>query len=61
MVLIKNMEMPKGCAHCCLKDVYYRECCLTHKKVAPWSATSRPATCPLVEVEETEDGAYLER
>ena len=51
MVLIKNMEMPKSCAHCSLKNFQYSECNVTHKKVAFWRANNRPENCPLVEID----------
>ena len=52
MVLIKDMEMPKCCPGCRLKDGYYRECNVKHKKIKAWLETNerRPDWCPLTEV-----------
>ena len=53
MILIKNMEMPKGCACCRLKDNHYGECNVAHKRIHTWMerVDYRPEWCPLTEVE----------
>lgn len=53
MVLIKDMEKPHGCGECRLKDNYYIECNVKHKKIHSWigSACELPEWCPLVEIE----------
>lgn len=53
MVLIKDMDMPTCCPECRLKDNYYRECNVKHKKIKAWLETDerRPEWCPLTEVE----------
>lgn len=53
MVLIKKMEMPSSCNTCCLKDMYYLECNVKHRKIRSFNETSsRPTWCPLTEVEQ---------
>lgn len=53
MVLIKGMGKPKCCLDCRLKDVYWEECNVTHKRIAGWlnNYERTPEWCPLVEVE----------
>ena len=53
MVLIKNMNKPAGCGECRLKDNYFKECNVTHKKIHTWIDTAHelPKWCPLIEVE----------
>ena len=51
MVLIKSMEKPRSCASCRLKDLYYGECNVKHKKIKVHiESGSMPAWCPLTEV-----------
>jgi len=52
MVLIKSMDLPKGCGECRLKDNYFSECNVTHKKIGSWifKATEKPHWCPLISV-----------
>ena len=53
MILIKNMEKPNSCSTCCLKDMYYGECNVKHKKITSFITTSSiPSWCPLTEVEQ---------
>lgn len=53
MVLIKGMQMPNNCSTCCLRDLYYGECNVTHRKIRSFvNSNSRPSWCPLFEVEE---------
>ena len=52
MVLIKNLEMPESCSMCRLKDMYYGECNVKHKKIKTFIVESgKPSWCPLTEVE----------
>lgn len=52
MVLIKEMEKPKSCASCSLKDLYYGECNVKHKKNRSMIENGgMPSWCPLTEVE----------
>lgn len=53
MILIKDMDMPEGCAGCRLKDTYYGECNVTHKRIHTWmdKAHYKPDWCPLTEIE----------
>ena len=50
--MIKEMEMPEGCAGCRLKDTYYGECDVTHRKIRTWMnrADYKPDWCPLTEI-----------
>lgn len=51
MVLIKTIDMPDTCSDCRLKDMYYGECNVRHKKIKAYvESGSRPAWCPLKEV-----------
>lgn len=52
MILIKSMEKPKSCPDCRLKDNYYKECNVTHRKIKSWldNHEKTPEWCPLVEV-----------
>ena len=45
--------MPEGCAGCRLKDTYYGECNVTHKRIHTWmdKAHYKPDWCPLTEAE----------
>ena len=53
MVLIKDMEKPRSCNMCRLKDSYYGECNVKHKRVKTWIVSGGiPEWCPLVEVEQ---------
>ena len=52
MVLIKEMEKPEGCASCRLKDLYYGECNVKHKRIKTFiEEGGLPSWCPLVKVE----------
>lgn len=53
MVLIKDMDMPEGCAACRLKSYQYGECNVTHKRIHTWinRTDDKPEWCPLTEVE----------
>lgn len=48
-VLIKKMEMPKGCWACPFAVGKHYECLFT-KKSSNWGLTTRPSDCPLIEV-----------
>ena len=48
-ILIKKMEMPKGCWACPFALGKHYECLFT-KKSNNWGLTTRPSDCPLVEV-----------
>ena len=48
-ILIKKMEMPKGCWACPFAVGKYYECLFT-KKTSNWGLTTRPSDCPLIEV-----------
>ena len=48
-ILIKKMEMPKGCWACPFAVGKYYECLFT-KKSYNWGLTTRPSDCPLIEV-----------
>ena len=48
-ILIKKIEMPKGCWACPFAVGKYYECLFT-KKSYNWGLTTRPSDCPLVEV-----------
>ena len=48
-ILIKKMEMPKGCWACPFAVCKYYECLFT-KKSYNWGLTTRPSGCPLIEV-----------
>lgn len=51
MVLI-DMEKPKSCSLCRLKDMYYGECNVLHRKNKAFIlSSSLPSWCPLHEVE----------
>ena len=52
MVLITSMEKPNNCSGCRLKDVYWEECNVTHKKIRTWLEVNDklPEWCPLREV-----------
>lgn len=53
MVLIKDMKMPESCADCRLKDMYYGECNVSHRKITAFIKDGgKPARCPLTEVEQ---------
>lgn len=52
MILIKDMEYPKSCSMCRLKDMYYGECNVSHRKITTFiNDGGKPARCPLTEVE----------
>lgn len=56
MIAIENMEMPKSCEDCRIKDDDYWcflicEYCDT---LAAWAARCRPEKCPLIDL--TDDG-----
>ena len=52
MVLIKEMELPDNCNLCKLKDMYYGECNVKHKRIKAYlQQSTRPTWCPLTEVE----------
>ena len=56
MVLIKDMEKPKSCNVCRLRDMHYGECNVTHKRIKAFdSSASLPPWCPLIEVDEREE------
>jgi len=48
-VLIRKMEMPKGCWACPFVVGKYYECLFT-KKSSNWGLTTRPSDCPLIGV-----------
>ena len=48
-VLIKKMEMPKGCWACPFAVGKHYECLFTRKS-SNWGLTTRPSDCPLIEV-----------
>ena len=48
-VLIRKMEMPKGCWACPFAVGKHYECLFT-KKSYNWGLTTRPSDCPLIEV-----------
>ena len=48
-ILIKKMEMPKGCWACPFAVGKHYECLFT-KKSYNWGLTTRPSDCPLIEV-----------
>jgi hypothetical protein len=48
-ILIKKMEMPKGCWACPFAVGKLYECLFT-KKSSNWGLTTRPSDCPLIEV-----------
>ena len=53
MVLIKDMDMPNGCAACKVQDYYYGECRITHRKIRHYVDNGdKPHWCPLIEVEQ---------
>lgn len=54
MVVIEDMEIPDGCSSCRLKDTYYGECNVTHKRIRTWMnrAHAKPEWCPLTDGEE---------
>lgn len=53
MVLVKDMEMPRSCSLCSLKDMYYGECNVKHRRIKYFIESSgRPDWCPLMEVEQ---------
>ena len=49
-ILIKKMEMPKGCWACPFAVGKHYECLFT-KKSSNWGLTTRPSDCPLIEVQ----------
>ena len=49
-ILIKKMEMPKGCWACPFAVGKLYECLFT-KKSYNWGLTTRPSDCPLVDVQ----------
>lgn len=49
-ILIKKMEMPKGCWACPFAVGKHYECLFT-KKSYNWGLTTRPSDCPLIEVQ----------
>jgi hypothetical protein len=49
-VLIKKMEMPKGCWACPFAVGKHYECLFT-KKSYNWGLTTRPSDCPLIEIQ----------
>jgi hypothetical protein len=49
-VLIKKMEMSKGCWACPFAVGKHYECLFT-KKSYNWGLTTRPSDCPLIEVQ----------
>jgi hypothetical protein len=49
-VLIKKMEIPKGCWACPFAVGKHYECLFT-KKSYNWGLTTRPSDCPLIEVQ----------
>ena len=51
-ILIKKMEMPKGCWACPFAVGKHYECLFT-KKSSNWGLTTRPSDCPIVEVPTT--------
>jgi hypothetical protein len=52
-ILIKGMEMPENCNQCRLKDAYYLECNVMHKRIGTYvSLDQKPAWCPLAEIGE---------
>ena len=64
MVLIKNLDKPKSCAECRLRDMHYTECNVTHKKIYGYIyGQMLPKWCPLTEVEPygPEDTLYKEK
>ena len=48
-VLIRKMEMPKGCWACPFAVGKHYECLFT-KKSYNWGLTTRPSDCPLIEI-----------
>lgn len=55
MVLIKDMEMPKNCAHCSLKNYGQGRCLVNGKRLSGLQVNGtapKPAWCPLVEVDQ---------
>ena len=48
-ILIRKMEMPKGCWACPFAVGKHYECLFT-KKSYNWGLTTRPSDCPLIEV-----------
>lgn len=58
-ILIKKMEMPKGCWACPFAVGKHYECLFT-KKSYNWGLTTRPSDCPLVEVP-TPHGDLIDR
>lgn len=52
MVLIKDMDKPKSCSDCRLKDAYYGECNVKHKRIrTAIMENTLPEWCPLTDVE----------
>ena len=49
-ILIKKMEMPKGCWACPFAVGKHYECLFT-KKSYNWGLTTRPSDCPLVDIQ----------
>ena len=49
-ILIKKMEMPKGCWACPFAAGKLYECLFT-KKSSNWGLTTRPSDCPLIEIQ----------
>jgi hypothetical protein len=49
-ILIKKMEMPKGCWACPFAVGKLYECLFT-KKSSNWGLTTRPSDCPLIEIQ----------
>ena len=46
------MEMPETCSMCRLKDMYYGECNVTHKKIRSFiESNGKPSWCPLTYAE----------
>lgn len=61
MLLIKDMELPRSCGYCRLKDYTYSECMIKHKRINTWDRSiPKPKWCPLIAVEQTENGTYKE-
>lgn len=57
MVLIKDMEMPNGCASCRIQDYYYGECRITHRKIRHYVDNGdKPQWCPLTDVQQCQEG-----
>lgn len=58
------MDMPKTCASCRLKDFYLNLCLAAGRRVSVYGMNgglSKPRWCPLVEVEENEEGVLTYR